>query len=167
MKLTKLLFALTLIIFITSCSDSDDPTPSNSEIIGSWNMIGFEYEGTTTTEISGVSFTTSFEGVGIDMDLTLEFLQENSAYNTNGDYGIELTTTFQGQSVSTTAYNNGFVGSGTWAVDGNTISVDNGSGISQDMQIIELSGTTLKIGYTFSGAGLPADIEGTYTFERL
>jgi hypothetical protein len=93
-------------------------------LVGTWIMTSLDYEGTSTTTFGGQSFTSTFEGVGYDLNASITFQENPNDYKANGTYKIDLETMFGGQTFTTTSTIDGFIDDGTWEQNGNTLEVD-------------------------------------------
>ncbi|MCG8326488.1 MAG: lipocalin family protein [Chitinophagales bacterium] len=173
MLLWSVLALLTL--SIVSCSDDNDNEPDSNELVGTWRMTTFDYDGTSTTIVAGQSTTANFVGTAFDIDAKITFLESPNEYKTEGTYGINLMYSVSGQNYETQATVDGFLDSGDWERDGDTIKVTNADGEVSEATIVTLNGTTLVLDAATSettidpssGITTIVEAEGTYTFERL
>lgn len=168
----KNIFKFLLILLITasfvSCSDEDsdmnDDTnvveteteeagETSSELIGTWEMISFEFEGTSSTGSLGLTFVIDFEGVGQNIDYTIEITEDE--FIASGSYDVELTTTAFGQTMTIVESLGDVSGNSTYTREGNTLFSD-GSFVSigdnapimsmvGEATITELTETTLRL----------------------
>jgi hypothetical protein len=137
-----------LLCLVFACSKEDTPEPANGAgLKGNWKVTDIKYAGTSTTTIQGMSFPSTFTGTGYDMDLTLAFSEDPNTYTTTGDYSIELTSTFQGQNMTYNWTNQDFLGNGTWTLSGEELTIRSQGVDEQKTTILELTATTLKLGY--------------------
>ena len=142
-KLTKLLFLLSLVIFLGSCdNDDDDSTGSAADLIGTWIATSFEYETSSSTSGSGIPDSEVMtEANGSNLNYELTFTQSN--YTTSGSYDMTITATQDGNVVADTtqSYTN-VTGAGTYSVMGDQITVG-GSFFDFDVDGIDLSAFTI------------------------
>ena len=170
MKITKLLL-LSVAVVLFSCNEDDDPKPNADGLVGTWAITALDYQGTTTTTMESLSIEANFTGTGKDMDLTTTFNSDPNTVTNEGSYTIVLTTTIMGQSSTQEIIMDGVVTEGTWAVNGNTMTVTTSDG-PQDATIVEQTATTLKLKVEISesesaqGMTVTTDIVGTYTFKK-
>ncbi|UZR98343.1 hypothetical protein [Chondrinema litorale] len=142
LKITFLLLLVTT--FFYSCSDDDDVTPT-SDIVGEWTLVSLEYSGISSTEYSGQTYELSYKGTGTDMDYTTEFKDDNT-YSSGGSYTILLET----EGAPDTEWTNpGFFGSGSFEINGNTMTVEaEGMEGEQTANIVELDDHNLELNLT-------------------
>jgi len=65
LKTLKFLFAFALILSLTACGDDEDDTMTSTDLVGVWDAQSFDALSTSTTIVSGMSFTTITEIEGI------------------------------------------------------------------------------------------------------
>lgn len=125
-NLFKTLFILIISISFVACSTDDDSGSNNTSghLVGSWEMVSFDYDGNTTTTISGQTTEADFIGVGQNLDYIIEFSDNPNEFSSVGSYDIELTTTVSGQTSTTLQPINDASSSGTYTLDGNTITFE-------------------------------------------
>lgn len=174
MKITKILL-LSLAVVFMSCGDDDkdeaQPGASGDGLPGAWTATAIEYEGTTTTSVSGIELESTFTGKGKDMGLTVTFKETPATFTSEGKYTIALTTTTMGYSTTQDYPFTGFMTDGTWALDGKTLTI-NGAGGVQTATVVEQTSTALKMEWDFvntttqQGATVEMKVHGTYTFKR-
>ncbi|PHS10961.1 MAG: hypothetical protein COA88_01360 [Kordia sp.] len=186
----KLLFTLAIgLATLTSCeSDLVSAPPSDSveggggvvgvttgNLVGSWDMISFNYDGTTVTTAQGVNITSDFVGQGSDYDYIIEFTEAPNNYSSIGTYDIELAVTTSGQT-STSNINDLIADSnGTWEKNANVLTFTNASNNNEvsDATIEILSDTTLKFTTSIvkndsvQGVSVETTTTSVAVFERL
>jgi hypothetical protein len=170
MKITKLLL-LCVAVILFSCSDDDDPKPTTQGMIGAWSVTAVDYKGTTTTTAQGASIKADFTGTGKNMNLTVTFKETPKVVTNEGSYSIDLKTTIMGQT-STDQYDFDEVfTNGTWALDGNTLTITSSNG-TEKATIVEQSSTILKLKVdtteteTDQGMTVTTNIQINYTFKK-
>jgi Lipocalin-like domain len=169
MKIAKLLF-LGLLVFV-SCSEDEDPMPTAAGLIGSWSVTDLEYEGTTTTTVTGISLTADFTGVGKDFDLTVTFSENPNMVVSEGSYTVTLTTTFAGQSETEDIELDSFISDGTWSLNNKILSVTT-SGVTQEATIVSQTDTTLVVKVEVEeideadGVRVQTNVQGVYTLTK-
>ncbi|WP_323787666.1 hypothetical protein [Psychroserpens sp.] len=152
MKKLHVLFIALALVF-TACSSDDNNTNNdpgdgdvNGELLGLWNAVDVLYTGDTVVEVAGQTIVTDFVGESYDVDFTLEFTENPNEYVSEGSYSVELTSTTLGQTQVFDVPNLEFIGDGTWTRDGNEITTM-ANGDEGVMTILELTATTLRLGY--------------------
>ena len=174
MRITTLPFLALALCFMFACSKKEDEPKPNNELKGSWKATDISYTGTSTTSVSGFTASSNFTGTGYDLNLTIKFDENPNIYTTSGNYSIKLATNINGQTMNKNYTNQSFLDGGSWSKQGNELSITSKTtGALQKATILELTSTTLKMGYNTSqtteqnGATVSVTIAGTYTFKRL
>lgn len=156
------LFILTFAFFaLLSCSDSDETVSYNpDDLIGTWNLSSFNYEGDVKAVTNGVSVTiATFSGRGKNIDATSTFSKDPNKVISQGSYDQEITATAEGQTESETYEIRNFTDESEWDLtndlliikSGQMVSVDLPDGVDlinvdeSDAKIIELTATSLKL----------------------
>lgn len=145
MKILKLILFTALISLTISCSSDDDNVNLNNDgIVGVWRGTGVNYEGTSTTTMQGQSFAADYVGVAYDINYTLAFSENPNKVVSEGNYSIELTTTYMGQTTTQNITGLDFLSDGDWTLNGDilSITVDNET---QNATIIELTPNKLVL----------------------
>ena len=162
--LGKLFMVLFIATAFVGCSSDDDATNNTSaNLVGTWAITSFEYNGETSTEIAGQSQTATFEGIGQNFDTSTTFTDSPNEYTSSGSYDVVLTTTIDGMEQTTTTPIENFQSEGTWErnddtllFDGELISIETMIpviGMEANMgeaTILELTETTLRLGQEVS-----------------
>lgn len=170
MKITKLLFLIAVIFF--SCSEDEDPLPTNEGLVGTWSVTGINYKGTTTTTGSGINLKADFTGTGKEMDYTTTFNDDPNTITSEGSYVIELKTTVMGQTTTEEYPLDEVFTDGTWSLNGRTLTVTSG-GETQEGIITKQTSTTLEVKIQLvemqndSGITVSTKLQAIYTFEKL
>lgn len=158
MKSTKLLLILMVVLSFWSCKDED-------EIIGTWDVTVFEYGGSSTTSVQGEDYTTNFEGTGRDMSLTVEF-KGDGTYTSQGSYTIDLDYDFAGQMFSQPVTLTDYFGTGTYVVDGTTITfTDDQSNEESTGTITKLAGDDLELNFKKTETSIAQGTTSSYTID--
>jgi len=155
-KLCMLVFVMTSLI---GCSTDDDNTNStSSSLIGTWSMIEFDYEGSTSFSAQGQSSSSSFVGTGQNFDYNITFTENPNEYTASGSYDVVLDFTSNGTQQTETTSINDVQTEGTWerngdilAIDGDFVEVNSdiptvGGTTMGEVTILELTETTLRLG---------------------
>lgn len=102
----KIVFS-TLSLFIlvfTSCEKEDDSTDisvSNSDLIGTWEMVGFDTDAKYVVTYPGASIESFYTQEGSNFDYTL--IVEEEVMSGEGSYDVETTLTSSGRSETETS----------------------------------------------------------------
>lgn len=182
MKIKNTLFFLSLccIVLFSSCGseDEDGISPTADNIQGSWTVTDLEYQGTSTTEIPDFpALTSSFTGVAINSDFTMTLDESN--ISTSGSYDVELTTTFLGQSSTSTIPGSDlpFGASGAWNLNGDQLTITPTTGEPATFTIANMTDNSFQLKFDVvniitedDGFGdeirLIYDYEGTMTLTK-
>ncbi|GGG20817.1 hypothetical protein GCM10011344_21950 [Dokdonia pacifica] len=162
-RIGKLCIALLVITSFVGCSSDDDSNNDTSaSLVGTWTVTSLEYEGATSFELLGEPINTSFDGVGQNLDLEIEFTESPNEYRSSGSYDVVVNFDVNGMTETETSSVDNFEGEGTWERNGNILSVD-GSIVDvdidfpltedmtmNDVTILELTETTLRLGQDVS-----------------
>lgn len=154
MKKLKVLAVLALsLVVLISCESDSNSTDTSGDLLGTWNMVEFDYSGTSSAEFQGIPITTTYEGVGTNMDATMMFTEDPNELMFEGSYDIELTFEFSGQTQTQTFPINDAQSTTTWSRNGNILTIeegfvsiegsDLGDVESQEYTIQELTANTL------------------------
>jgi len=121
-KLTKLVFAFSLLILLTSCGKDDD-SPDAGSLEGEWTAIAFNANIESTITINGDVTTLATVATGSNLSYDLNFT--SSAFTTSGGYDVTTNTTVDGTvfPANMSTYTN-VAGSGNYTTSGGTITLD-------------------------------------------
>ncbi len=88
--LIKLPFII-IFILVTSCSKDVDIESNDftGKLEGTWKVEIYEYEGTTSSILQNDVWSTSFYGIGWNMDLTMVFAEDPNEYSLTGPYFVD------------------------------------------------------------------------------
>ena len=168
---TRILLLLTVITFLTACESNDnlDINITNADLIGTWNATAQTLEFATSATVQGVTITSNSSGYGKDFDFIYTFSENPNIVSTNGSYTsvTTITSSIPGQSdIDQEIELNSIDGfdSGTWSLDNNTITISDPSGQSSAAEVVEFTGSKLKLKITLDESqninGISADISG-------
>ena len=127
------LFVLSVSIF-SSCSDSSTSVDvTAADLVGVWNLVDINGEGTSTTTINGQSITADVTTTGRDYNFITEFTSNPNTVTGTGSYIAVSTSTFLGQTVTEEQLLSSISGldSGTWSLSGNVITTEVGGETNQ------------------------------------
>lgn len=123
--------------------------------VGKWEMVSFDYDGSTKTVVSSQSTQAEFIGVGHNLDYIIQFYKNPNEYSGIRSYDIELTTTVLGQRSTMQQPINNASSNGTYIIDGSTITFEGtvlstgntivGDQLDNEATIAELTDTTLRL----------------------
>lgn len=117
MKTIKILVLAFVIISTYSCSDDGDSVTLSEEekmLVSAWKLESFQYTGTTTGNFEGIDLSSSYEGIGQDVDAVLTF-KDNRTFNFEGSYDVLLSVTgFDGMLIPVENASS----SGDWYIEG-------------------------------------------------
>ncbi|MCU0418515.1 MAG: lipocalin family protein [Cyclobacteriaceae bacterium] len=171
MKIVKL-FLLGLIVVFAACREDEEPQPTAAGLLGRWSMTALEYEGSSTTRVSGIDVASNFTGVGKALDLIVTFRENPNTVSSEGSYVIALTTTTAGQSFTQDFTFDNFVGDGSWSLNNRVLTVTGTLG-SQDATIVSQTSTTLVIAVeteqtqNAGGNSVRTRVEAVYTLTKI
>ena len=172
MKKLSILFLSTFLV-LSSCSKDDGPLQIDGNIVGTWNMVDYDYSGQTSTTFDGQTINTNFVAEAFNMDYQLVFSEDPKTYTSSGSFDVRLTTTINGQTQTQTTSIDDVFGTGTWDIDGSTISFDPSDMEASSGTIVALNDTTLILSvkeeedFSQSGATIKTTLEARITFERV
>ena len=128
----KITALLSFLILLTAFTCEDEPLDyalvlgaslSSSELIGEWQLLNFDIETTTVSDIAGMNMETNIIVESTDVDYNLVF--SGSSFNTSGSYGYNSTVSVNDDaSISDSYVLENISGSGTYSVSGNQITVN-------------------------------------------
>lgn len=174
MKKLSVLFLLFLIT-LTSCSDESVSTEITEGIVGAWEMLDYDYKGTTTTTAQGQTISADFIGEAQDIDYTITFEEDPNVTIVDGSFTIKLTTTLDGQTFTETLNINDLqtINSGTWELIDGYLVVQAEGGMEATYKIEELTDTSLvlsinqDIDLSQSGVTIISRINAQLSFKRI
>ncbi len=166
-KSTIILLLLSFFI-LTGCGDDDSDPVLDNNLIGTWNMNNISYSGTSTTSYPGIpDVTATFTGESTESDYQIVFNEDNT-YSTSGSYTINLTTEVGGQSdtQSSTVSGAQALGSGTWQLSGNTLSITSG-GQTTEGTLTELTANNFRLETNLTQTQSFSGTSGTITVDAV
>lgn len=93
MKTIKILVLSLFIIATFSCSDDGDSVSLSEEeklLVGAWKVESFQYAGTSTANFEGMELSSTYQGIGQDVDAVLTF-KDNRTFDFQGSYDVFLS----------------------------------------------------------------------------
>ena len=111
-----------------SCSSDDDSSNNSTNdtsagLVGTWNLVGINYNGDITTEVAGQLFSVDLDGVGENLDFSLTF-SDPDEFMGSGSFDIILTTTVSGQTTTGPISIDIPSTEGTWEQNGTMLTTD-------------------------------------------
>ncbi|MBL4604802.1 MAG: hypothetical protein JKY02_03820 [Flavobacteriaceae bacterium] len=164
----KILLFIAVITCLYSCTNND-PSPisvSESDVVGTWNVIDYNFEGNATTILGGI--TSSFEVIntGKDYNFIFEFTNNPNTVMATGTYTSVNTITVLGQTSTTETPVSSIDGfnSGTWSVNGSQITFS-ANGVTTLATISEFTGNLMTITSSVEQSQVIQGIQVTITGE--
>lgn len=173
MKKLSILLVIFLVTF-SSCSEDGDSSPVaiSEDIVGTWNMVDYDYSGVTTTTFQGQTVSADFIGEAFDINYKLTFAESPNELISEGSFKIKLTTTINGQTSVDDTQVDDFLTTGSWEIKNGeliTNTEDAGEGVTK---IVELTETSLVLSLSQEedlsqqGITIISNIDGIISFER-
>ncbi|MBS3738289.1 MAG: lipocalin family protein [Psychroflexus sp.] len=162
----------------TDPTDPTDPDDVNEEsILGDWLIEGYNVEAVTTFSQNGIEITTTTLSELVESNQVITFTDDNQ-YTAQGDFEIKITVISEGQVLQESFENINTASSGTWAIDGNTLTFnDDDPDLGEsESTIITLNNETLSLELNLTEEdlnipeGFPADsvtADGQATYTKL
>ena len=145
------------------CSNDDDANNSNGDLLGTWNLLTYDYDGESVTEFQGTSVVTDFVAEAQNIDATIEFNSNPNIIMSSGSFDIALVFSVLGQEQTQTIPVDDLGSEGTWSRNGNILSINaelvnvsvpaeiiNGVSTLVDYTIEELTDTRLRLSTTIT-----------------
>jgi len=176
MKIQLKLFTL-LVVGLTvfnSCSSesSDMSNITDDDLLGVWELVEFDYSGSSVTDFQGQDLTTTYDALGSNIDATMEITENPNDLIFSGSYDINLTFSFAGQTQTQLYPVEDVESISSWTRSGDILTIngelvtvegtDLGEAESQDYTIDELTASTLvltsEVTQTVENQGLESTI---------
>jgi len=148
----KILFAITILIFVSCMDNEENINPVVSDFIGTWNLTSLEIVGNNTVSYDNISYTTMTTNFGKDFDFTITFSENPNEYTTTGkftsvlEYEESSLIGLQNQEYEVTAEES--LDSGTWAIEDNKLTIENGFeeliDIPVEVDLDQINGISIK-----------------------
>ena len=131
MKKVFALFCLFTLLTAFTCENepldedvlANNGATANTELLGEWNLVEFEVETSTTTEVNGTQLSSDIQIFSTATDYTVNFTADT--FTTNGSYSYSSLVVVNGMEIPnepTTLSN--VSGNGTYSINGNEMTVD-------------------------------------------
>ncbi|MFK7808589.1 MAG: hypothetical protein AB8F74_12365 [Saprospiraceae bacterium] len=122
-KLTKLILAMALLVFLNACASDDDA--SGGDLEGTWKAVEFDADINNDTQFNGGSSIAVIEAEASDLDYQVTF--DGGDWTTAGGYKMTTSGSVSGIAIDaqTSTYTN-VSGSGTYSDNETTLTI-NGS----------------------------------------
>lgn len=165
---TKLLLFVAVITCLYSCTNNDQGpiSVSESEVVGTWNVIDYNFEGAGSYTVSGNTLSFAVVSTGKDYNFTFDFSNNPNVLEATGTYTSVNEITFLGQTTSEELPVSSIDGfdSGTWSVNGNQFTLT-ANGVTSTSTITEFTGNLMTISSTVEQnqnvQGIDVTITGT------
>lgn len=176
MKIQQALFFFFAVLFFASCEIAPkiNTTPSSTSLIGTWELTGLDYTGTSSVTVSGTDpFITDFTGELADSDFTIEFTDSPKDFFAMGDYSIKLTSEFGGITNVQTIPNPNYVSTGTWSIAGDQLTIVHSTDGPQTTTLINHTEESFQMVLDYnetqdqSGAIVNQQVDVIYSFKKL
>ena len=146
MKTCKILLLFLFIALTFSCSDDDGPGEPTIEdtIVGNWQASDFDIGGEATGNIGGINVTVDLVGEVYDNTYAVNFSENPNTVTSTGDFDVEFSAQFLGQTYTEEAQDVQFIGTGTWEIEGNKLIITT-STETREFDIQTINATTLRV----------------------
>lgn len=141
--------AIFVILFVSCMNDESTPVDVNAEandLIGSWSLIEESQEGKGTATIEGIPITGNITSFAKDIDAQITITSNPDAISASGGYTEVITGTFAtiSRTDEVSISLNDEISQGSWTLNNGILTLT-GGGKMEDVKIIELTATTLKV----------------------
>ncbi len=150
MKVIKLLTVFSFILFFVSCTSDDmtslDTNAKVSDLLGTWDLTEESQEGVASIILQGLPLTGAITSVSQDLNATITFSENPGVLTVAGSYTEIITASFATltRTEEIPVVLNNELSQGAWSLNQGVITLSGGNEM-QDINIIELTGTTLRI----------------------
>lgn len=104
-------------------SSNTNNNDNNPDLLGTWNLLEFDATVSSTTNFQGQVISSDVAILSTDADYIVNFTNTN--FTTDGSYSYTADVTANGINIPGEPYTlNNVMGSGTYSVDGNEMTVD-------------------------------------------
>ena len=171
----KLLFLLSLSVFLFSCNGSkENLSPNESKLMGQWAVSDMYFDGNYYMISYGDTLSMTLEGIVSNNTLVYEFIAENNVVKVSGKYDLAYsvyldTELWMYQNIpGTTVLSNG-----NWKLSGETLIISDQTGKAVEMNILEFTDTKMvltsqKTSTTTSGDLVTVEEQNSYmSFTKL
>lgn len=173
MKKLNTLYLLSLLFLITACDKEETNLEvTNDNLAGEWELTAFTYGGRSTNEVGGETYRSNFAGNGRDLAYSVRF-NTDGTYTSSGSYTIDAMYAFGGQEFSQVLIIDDALGTGTYTLNGDELSVTRDEDgetsvatilqLTNDVLIFELQQTKTN---TSQSATSTAIIDGDFQMRR-
>ena len=140
-----------IIIFLSSCT-TDDSNPADinaqaSDLVGTWNLIEENQNGTVSTLYQGNKVNGTITSTGKNLNTQITFTQNPNDFNATGNYTDVIKVSVLGITIVETEIDvpiSDLIDQGTWSLDQGVLTFSQ-NGVQQNVRITELTSTILKI----------------------
>ncbi len=150
MKSIKFLSALCFVFFMTACTNDDespiDTGASANDLVGVWNLTEESQDGIGKVTIEGITLNGTITSTSKNIDASLTITENPNTITATGGYTEVITASFatlnRTEEIRVDLDNE--LNQGAWSLNSGVLTLLGGSE-TLDVNIIELSSTTLKI----------------------
>jgi hypothetical protein len=149
MKALKYVVIVCVISLISACTSDDSTIDTNAQeqdLIGTWNLTEESQDGKGTATIEGIPVSGNISSFAKDLDAQITFSNAPNSITASGGYTEVVTVSFL--TITNTeeipVFLNGEISQGTWSMNSGVITLSGGND-SQEINIVELTATTLKV----------------------
>jgi len=143
-------FVATMLILFVSCTNDEDTLvdvdAEASDLVGTWELIEESQEGKGTATIEGIPITGNITSFAKDIDAQITISENPNTISASGGYTEVITGTFA--TISRTdevpVSLNDEINQGSWSLTNGVLTLT-GGGETLDINITELTATTLKV----------------------
>jgi len=166
MKLAQYVLILMTIIGLSACGGTDEDL-----LVGTWELSELNYAGNISTSDGSLTLSSDFSGSASDITTTITF-NADGTYTTSGSHTLEFEFDFGGNPQTQTITYEAFLDSGTWELDGSTLTVTDSAGEDTSIEMRSLSNRTLILQLEITEvddtqvATTTTTVNGNYTFEK-
>lgn len=145
MKTIKFSLITVVCLLFVSCSEDDQPSVSNSQLVGKWKLEEYYYSGDSKANYQGMDMESSYEVNTENSNAYLEFLEDNT-FKATGTIDYIMSMDYMGVTMDETVEGVAFNNSGNWSINGDILNVSNQMATvnSQYMQQAAVNNLTIE-----------------------
>lgn len=169
-----LILSLLMTVAVSCGSDDEASRPPATGVAGNWQLTAYSVNnGESVSVLGGVEIEEQFTQTGTSFDYTVSFGNTINELIPSGSFTVSETRTGQGESTTQSLVLTGDIPSGSWALNGSTLSLTSQLGASITVEVTQVNETSLifvlDLAQVSSQNPGEAMISGnaTYTFTRL
>lgn len=165
------ILSIALVLILSSCSSDNSKPQALDDIVGTWEMIDYGYNGTTVTSAQGQTISTDFVAEAYDINYELTFEENPNNLSAEGSLSIEVTSTTLGQTTTQNSENLSVLEDGMWDILNNELVILT-NGEESKMKIEKLTESSLILSIATeedlsqAGISIISTINATIHLER-